>query len=163
MRKEKDQFLKKIVIPAFFTAFAAAVLVLALKYFNFNIRYGTGSSEIVFASFGSSLFLLFMAPKSKTASVRRFVKSYLIGGVIGVAGSAMLSYLPLFLVAFIIIFVASIVLFVADSVHPPAIAIAFAFVLFRIDVYGMVIVASTAFLIVLLKLFFDRFVYPFEK
>jgi CBS-domain-containing membrane protein len=163
MKKEKDQFLKKIVIPAFFTAFAAAVLVLALKYFNFNIKYGIGSSGIIFASFGSSLFLLFMAPKSKTASVRKFVKSYLIGGVIGVAGSTMLSYLPLFLVAFIIIFVASIVLFVADSVHPPAIAIAFAFVLFRIDVYGMVIVASTAFLIVLLKLFFDRFVYPFEK
>ena len=163
MRKEKDQSLKKIVIPAFFTAFAAAVLILALKYLDFSIRYGTGSSEIVFASFGSSLFLLFMAPKSKTASVRRFVKSYLLGGVIGVAGSTMLSYLPLFLVAFIIIFVASIVLFISDSVHPPAIAIAFAFVLFRIDVYGMVIVASTTFLIVLLKLFFDRFVYPFEK
>lgn len=163
MKRDNDRFLRKIVVPAFFTAFAAALLVFALRYMNFNLRYGVGSSEIIFASFGSSLFLLFMAPKSKTASVRKFVKSYLLASLIGVAGSSMLSYLPLFLVAGIIIFVASIVLFVTDSVHPPAMAIAFAFILFRIDAYGMVIVASAAFLILLLKLFFDRFVYPFEN
>ncbi len=137
-------------------------ILMTLNYFHFDVAYGAGTTAIIFASFASSAFILFMTPKAKGARVSRFIKSYLIGGVVGLIGSQLLAYAPLYMVAAAVVFVVSVLLYVADSQHAPAVAIAFAFVVFHIDMLGILVVVSGALLLIAFRFVLEKFVFMIE-
>lgn len=161
--KKKEVLLKNKVIPAVLTALSVSILTLILYYVNFDISYGSGSSAILFASFGTSAFVLFMMPMSKAAKLDSFVKAYALGTILGLVGFYLLAIFPLYIVAGIIIFLFSLTMYITGAEHPPAIGIAMAFVLFRIDIYGVLIVAAGVAILLFLRVVLERFVYIVEK
>ncbi|MDE1870773.1 MAG: HPP family protein [Candidatus Micrarchaeota archaeon] len=161
--RKNETLLKNKVIPATLTALAVSILTLILYYLNFDLSYGSGSSAILFASFGTSAFVLFMMPKSKAAKIGSFVKAYIFGALLGLSGFYMLYALPLYVVAGIVIFFFSLVMYIGGAEHPPAIGIAMAFVLFRIDIYGVLVVAAGVVILLFLRMVLEKFMYIVEK
>lgn len=162
-KQSKEVLLKNRIIPALLTALSVSILTFVLYSVNFDISHGPGSSAILFASFGTSAFVLFMMPRSKAASINKFVKSYVVSTILGVVGFFMLDVFPLYIVAGIIIFFLALLLFLTSSEHPPAVGIAMAFVLFRVDLYGVLIVALAVVTLLFLRIVLERFVYIVEK
>lgn len=166
-RKGRGRYWEGVVrnraTPAALTALSVSILMYVLYYVNFDVLYGTGASAIIFASFGSSAFVLFMMPKSRSARVGSFVRSYVMGAAVGEAGFYLSLVAPLYVSAGVVVLAMSLLMYAADSLHPPAIAIALAFVLFRIDAYGVLIVVMGAAILIFLRVVLERFVYMIEK
>lgn len=153
--------MKKKVTPALLAGLAVSILIFILYYVNSEINYG--ASAILFAAFGASAFILFMTPKLKSARPGTFIKAYVLGGIIGVIGFYVSALLPFWLVAGAAVFVLSLLMYAADSPHPPAIGIALAFVLYKIDVLGILIVMLGVVILLLLRFVLERFVFIIEK
>ncbi len=151
------------VISAIMTAISLMALVAVLKYLNLSLIHGVGYSAIIFASFGGSAFLLFMMPNEKASDTRRFVKSYIIGGVIGVISSFILQYLGVFVAVGISIFVASVLFAKTDSMHPPGIGLVFAFILYKVDYPSIILVVAGVAIMVVVKLFLEKAAFIIEK
>lgn len=150
MRSTWERHVRNRIAPAFFVALSVALLVIMFQAMNFELRYGIGSSAVLFASVASSAFILFITPLAKASKPVKFVKSYVIAGIVGAAGYYLLAFLPEYLVAGMVIFAASALLIATRSEHAPALGIAFAFVLFRIDAIGiLVVIVAVAMLLVL--------------
>ncbi len=81
--KEAWKRLKRRIIPAFLAGVSLAILVFLLQYFRIDEAYGLGSSAIIFTSFASSIYIMFITPNSRAAKASKFVKSYIIAGIIG--------------------------------------------------------------------------------
>lgn len=126
-----------IFIPLIVTSFVVVLLIFILHEINFDIREINGASALIFTSFASSAFILFLMPYSKAAKKTRFLKSYLIAGFFGYIGFLLSKVINFYLITGIVIFVVSFLLFETDSEHPPALGIAVAFLLFRIPIYGI--------------------------
>jgi CBS-domain-containing membrane protein len=151
------------VIPAIVTALSLVIIVVVMGYLNFDLRYGLGASGIVFASFGGSAFALFMLPYSRTANVKRFVKSYIIGGILGYIGYIIVPYIGLAAATGAVVLVVSLLLVATGSEHPPALGIAFAFVLYRVDYIGIVVVMVAVLVLSFMRLIMLKYVYVIEK
>lgn len=140
-----------IFIPLLATSFVVVMLIFILHQINFDIRAVSGASALIFTSFASSAFILFLMPYSKAAKRTRFIKSYLIAGIFGYIGFVLSSFINFYIVTGIILFVVSLLLFETDSEHPPAIGIAVAFLLFKIPIYGILTLVVGVFILVLAK------------
>ncbi len=151
MRRTWERHVRNRIAPAFFVALAVALLVIMFEAVSFELRYGAGSSAVLFASVAASAFILFITPLAKAANPLKFVKSYMIAGVIGAASYYVLAFLPEYLEAGIVIFVVSALLIATRSEHAPALGIAFAFVLFRIDAIGILVVIVAAAMLLALR------------
>lgn len=162
-RKFMHHDLNNVYIPAVLTALSMVLLALVLNYVNFDILYGTGSSAIVFASFAGSAFLLFMAPKSRTANVKRFLRGYLIGAVFGTVGFYLIPELGLYLVAALMVLITSILMVKTDSMHPPALSLMFAYIIYSIGVMGNVVVVAGVVVLLVVKLFLEKAVFIAER
>ena len=127
-----------IIIPLIATSFIVVLLIFVLHQINFDIREINGASALIFTSFASSAFILFLMPYSKAAKRTRFVKSYLIAGFFGYIGFVLSHFINFYFVVGVIIFIVSFLLFETDSEHPPAIGIAVAFLIFKIPAYGII-------------------------
>ncbi len=139
------------------------VLVAALNYANLDLKYGTGYSAVIFASFGGSAFLLFMMPKAKASNIKRFIKSYIIAGVMGAIGYYILQYLGIYFAVGAMMFVSSVILVKTDSIHPPAMGIVFAFILYQVDYLGVIIVALGVIVVVIIRIVLERAAFIIEK
>lgn len=137
-----------ILIPLLITSFVIVLLIFILNRVNFDIREISGASALIFTSFASSAFILFLMPYSKAAKRTRFVKSYIIAGVFGYTGFFLSRFVNFYIMAGIIIFVVSLLLFETDSEHPPAIGIAVAFMIFKIPIYGILTLIAGVFILV---------------
>ncbi|MCL4398410.1 MAG: HPP family protein [Candidatus Parvarchaeota archaeon] len=137
-----------ILIPLLITSFVIVLLIFILNRVNFDIREISGASALIFTSFASSAFILFLMPYSKAAKRTRFVKSYIIAGVFGYTGFFLSRFVNFYIMAGIIIFVVSLLLFETDSEHPPAIGIAVAFMIFKIPIYGILTLIAGIFILV---------------
>jgi CBS-domain-containing membrane protein len=157
-----ETLIKNRIIPAVLTALTVSVLIFVLYYVNFDLSYGTGSSAILFASFGTSAFVMFMMPRSKAATISKFVKSYALATILGIFGFFLLDFLPLYVVAGLVIFLLALLMYMTRSEHPPGVGIAMAFVLYRIDIYGVLIVALAVVILLFLRIALERFVYIVE-
>lgn len=151
------------IIPALLAGLTLALLVFVLEYFNVDRAYGLGTSAVIFTSFASSIFIMFLMPNSRSAGNSKFVKSYAIAAATGFLGSLLLRYVPLFVVAALVIFFVSILMIITKSEHPPAAAIAFAFVLFNVGTLGIVIIASGVLIVVALRYLLEKSVYEIER
>ncbi len=147
---------KRVIIPAFLTALSVAIVVYLLVSFGFDIKYGSGSSLIVFASLGSSAFIMFMTPKSKAAKSSKFAKSYLLAGIIGYISYLIAVYMGVYIGFFIGVFIMSILMYLLKAEHPPAVGIVLVFVMFKIGILGIVLIVASVMFLLLIKYLFNR-------
>ena len=160
---KKKVHLNNVVVPAALASLSLVVLIAVLNYLNFDLEHGIGASAIIFASFAGSAFLLFMVPRSHTASIRRFVKSYVIGAAFGSLGFLMLPSIGIYYTSAVVLFLASIVMVLTDSMHPPAISLIFAYVLYDVGLLGNVLVIAGVVLLVVIRVFLERAIFIIEK
>lgn len=161
--EKSSKRLKRRLIPALLAGVTLAILVFLLEYFRIDLLYGIGSSAVIFSSFASSIFIMFITPNSRAAKSSKFVKSYLLAAIVGYIGGFATSVLPLFIVAGVVVFVLILILILTYSEHPPAAAIAFAFVLFRVGVAGIAIVLAGIGIIVLFRFLLEKTIFEFER
>lgn len=162
-RRRRYATLKSKAIPGILAALATSILIFILYYVNFDISYGAGASAIIFASFGASAFILFMTPRARSARVGSFIKSYVLAAVLGIAGLYAVSFIPFYVAAGVVVFLLSMLMYATDSDHPPAIGIALAFILYRIDIVGALLVIIGVALLLFLRLVLEKFVYLVEE
>ncbi len=147
---------KRVVIPAFLTALSIAIVVYLLVSFGFDIKYGSGSSLIVFASLGSSAFIMFMTPKSKAAKSSKFAKSYLLAGLIGYASYLIAAYTGVYIGFFIGVFIMSILMYLLKAEHPPAVGVVLVFIMFKIGILGIILIVASVIFLLAIKYLFNR-------
>ncbi len=155
--------IRNSIVPALLTALSIGVVAYMLSVASLDIRAHTGLSVLIFASFASSAFLLFMLPRSKTARPARFVKSYIIAALLGYLGALSIAVIGEYATIIIIIFVVAMLLPLFDAGHPPAVGIAFAFMLFGVGYAELVLVALGIALLLAMRLLLERAVYIIEE
>ncbi len=138
-------------LAALIFTFALVAIIYVLDYVNIGLEKGFGYSSIIFASFGASGFILFMMPGTYAARKDVFVRSYFIGGVIGYIGYVLIGILGFYASAAIVLLFVALLLHVTESEHPPAVALAFAFVLFNVGAVGIFIAIFGVFLLLAAK------------
>ena len=131
---------KHIIIPTLITTIALIILIYIFESVNLDLRSNIGYSLVVFTAFAGSAFILFMTPYSRSSSVKRFVKSYAIASIFGEIGFLLTGVIGFYPASAITLFIVALLLFETDSTHPPAMGIAFAFVIFQIDYVGFLVV-----------------------
>lgn len=107
----------------------AGISVLVVFYF---FKFKSTGFELLFAALGSSAFLISAFPNSESAKLRNVLLGYFYGGIFGLAGEQLLAYgLPLYLSAFVSVFLTSLFMLISRSPHPPAAGAALSFVIYR--------------------------------
>ena len=84
---------------------------------------------IVFSSFASSSFLLFMEPHQESSRLSKFIKSYIISGLIGIAGSFIALHIGIYYSLALVETMVALFLVLFNAIHPPAMGIAVVFIL----------------------------------
>ncbi|MGC8538230.1 MAG: hypothetical protein ACP5MZ_04625 [Candidatus Micrarchaeia archaeon] len=59
--------LRARLLPALLASLTLAILIALLVYFNIDKAYGIGTSAVIFTSFASSIFIMFITPSSRAA------------------------------------------------------------------------------------------------
>ena len=154
--------LKRRIVPAALAGVTLSMLVLLLEYSKVDALYGYGTSIVIFTSFASSIFIMFIMPSSRAAKMGKFVKSYVLAAIVGYLGSMAVGILPLFLISGIVIFALAVLLILTNSEHPPAAAIAFAFVLFHVGEFGILIIATGIAVILLFRYVLEKSIFELE-
>ncbi len=150
------------LLPALLTAISIVVIMYVIKYFNFDFLYGNGSSEIIFASFASSAFILFMMPRSRSARPSKFLKSYFIAAGMGYIGFVLIPFVPEYLLFTLMLFLGVLLLVATRSEHAPALGILFAFLLFRVGPLGVIVIIISAFLLLFLRILMENSIFILE-
>ncbi len=139
-----QEVLRHRILPAFFIGLTVALLV-----YLFNSL----ELALAFASFGSSAFIIYSAPRSKSARVADIIPAYLLSAAAGFSASLLLPAVPVAIVAGIALFVSAFLMLAFDKHHAPACGIALAFVLFRLSSLAIAeVLAGGALMIVLSRL-----------
>ena len=154
--------LKRRIVPATLAGVTLSMLVLLLEYSGVDALYGYGTSLVIFTSFASSIFIMFIMPSSRAAKMGKFVKSYVLAAIVGYIGSMAVGILPLFLISGIVLFSLAVLMILTYSEHPPAAAIAFAFVLFHVGAFGILIIASGIAIILLFRYILEKSIFELE-
>ncbi len=154
--------LKRRILPALLAGITLSILVLLLNYFNIDLRYGFGISAIIFTSFASSIFIMFIIPNSRAAQYSKFVKSYIFAAIVGYLGGFAINILPLYVVSGIVLFVLILLLIITSSEHPPAAAIAFAFVLYHIGFVGIILIVVGIIIVLILRFVLEKSIFEVE-
>ncbi len=163
--KSSSYHIRNKIIPSMLAALSIAIIVFIFGVINFDARYGIGVSAVLFSSFASSAFILFLVPKSDAAKISKFVKSYMIGGFIGYLGILVITFtsMPLYVVTAIFIFITIMIMVITRSEHPPGVAIAFAFILYQLDFFGIIIVILGVLMLIFVKMVLEKIVFIFEE
>ena len=163
--KNNEYSMRNRVVPAILASLSITLIVVIFGFINFDARYGMGASAILFSSFASSAFILFLVPKSNAAKLPKFIKSYVIGGSVGLLGilTAIYTSLPLYVITAIFIFITIMLMVLTKSEHPPGVGIAFAFILYHIDFFGIFIVILGILMLIFVRVVLEKLVFVVEK
>ncbi|MCL4389255.1 MAG: HPP family protein [Candidatus Marsarchaeota archaeon] len=161
-RFDSERVIQRKIVPGLLTALSLVVLVYLLHIFSIGLETGLGSSAVIFASFAASAFILFMMPHIGAAKPSRFVKSYIIGAILGYIGFLLTGIIGLYLSIFIIIFALVLMLVLLDAQHPPGAGIAFAFLLYRVGWEGIIVVIAGVIIMLAVRYFLEKAVYTIE-
>ncbi len=164
-KKEIDpvRLIRRRVVPALFTSVSLVILIYLLHIFSIGLEYRLGASAVIFASFAASAFVLFMTPHMKAANPKRFVKSYIIGALMGYLGFILIGIVGLYVAVFVVMSLLALLLVFLDAVHPPGAGIAFAFLLYRVGLAGIFVVILGVAIMLLVRYFLERAVYTIEE
>ena len=161
MPKRRRSELFPALLPALVTAVVVTLLygilwVLGIAFLS------SGSSIVLFTAFGASAFLLFTAPHSPASRLDKFVKSYIIAAILGPIGYLLAGFVTVFIAIGIMVFVMSALLYATRSEHPPAIGIMLAFIIYRIDIYGALLVVLGVLIIITARLLIGKRLYAID-
>lgn len=153
------------VVPAILAAGSISIIVAIFGFIKFDIRYGVGVSAILFSAFAASAFILFLMPKSNSARLTKFIKSYIIGSIVGYIGitTATAMQLPLYITTAVFIFITIALMVATRSEHAPGVAIAFAFILYHIDIYGILVVALGVVILLVVRVVLEKAIFVLEE
>lgn len=160
--KYKEHPLRNGLLPALFAAITVSAIYYIFISGGFDKLYGAGSSEVIFASFAASVFILFMMPRSRAARVPKFAKSYFMAAIIGYLGFLLSMHIPTAIAIGITIFVLIVLLVATKSEHPPAVGIAFAFVIYRVGFYGVFEVIAILIAIIGIRILLEESVFAIK-
>lgn len=152
--------LRNSIIPAIFIGITITFTILFLSLLHIYII--PIAKFIVFSSFASSCFLLFMEPEQKSSRLSKFVVSYIISGAIGIAGAFIEPYIGIYYTLAIVETIIAMLLVEARAMHPPAMGIAVVFILEKANVFALLFLFSGMALIIIFDKFLNKFVYLFD-
>jgi hypothetical protein len=152
--------IRNSIIPAIFIGITITFTILFLSLLHIYIV--PIAKFIVFSSFASSSFLLFMEPKQDSSRISKFVKSYIISGAIGIIGAFIAPHIGLYYSLALVETVVALLLVAANAMHPPAMGIAVVFIFENANVFALLFLFSGMVLIILLDKFLNKFVYLFD-
>lgn len=159
---EIEHKMRNIAVPAMLTALSMLIVAYVLHYVNFGVAQGSASGILIFASMGSSAFILFMTPRSKAAHISKFAKSYIVAGLIGYLGFAVKPFAGIYASLTLVMLIVTIALVFARAEHPPAVGIAIAFVLYNVGAAGILVVMLAMLLLIAVRVVLERAVFMIE-
>ncbi len=145
-----------IIIPILLTVATLMLLIYVLEILDKDFRYSSGSA-IVFASFAASAFTLFMTPYARSSNVNRFIRSYTIAAILGEMGYLLTGTIGFYAASALTLFMVALLMFETDSMHPAAMGIAFAFVIYQLDYVGVLIVVVGVTVFTMIKVVLEYF------
>ncbi len=153
--------IRNSIIPAVFIGITISFTIFALSLLHIYVV--PIAKFIVFSSFASSSFLLFMEPKRSSSSISKFVKSYIISGIIGVIGFFISVHIGLYYTLAIVETAIALLLVLTKSEHPPAMGIGVVFILERANIFALVFLVTGMVIIILMDKFLNKFVYVIKN
>lgn len=150
--------IKRTVAEKLVPSLIAGISVMVVFYF-FKLK--NAGFELLFAALGSSAFLISVSPHAESAKLRNVLIGYFYGGIFGIVGEQLLAHgAPLYLSAFVAVFLTSLFMLISKSPHPPAAGAALSFVIYRRASAELL----TLYLAILLLIVVGKFlVYAYRK
>ena len=136
----RRQFVKSAVIPSILLGITLSIfsaLFFALRDYLIIL---VDAKYLIFASFGSTAFIMYLMPKSPSANISKFAKSYVAASLIGYAGLYISGYLGIFAAIAIVETFIAITMVALKAEHPPAAAIGLVFTINRVGVAGILLI-----------------------
>ena len=155
--------ISKKIVNSIAAGLTIGITILILQFVHFDLAYGSGSSAIIYSSVGASAFILMVMPKSRAASNSAVIVSYIIAGIVGYLSYQALPYFGVAVASAIAVSLTGALMVFFRKEHPPAAGLALAFVLFRINLYGILLVIGIGFLIVAISHILGIFIKDVEK
>jgi hypothetical protein len=152
--------LRNGVIPAIFIGITLSFTIFFLSLVHIYIF--PIAKFIVFSSFASSSFLLFMEPHQESSRVSKFVKSYIISGIMGIIGFYISVHIGLYYTLALVETLVALLLVASSSMHPPAMGIAVVFILERANFFALLFLFTGMLLIIIFDKFLNKFVYAMK-
>ena len=143
----KIQFVKSAVIPSILLGITLSIfsaLFFALRDYLIILA---DAKYLIFASFGSTAFIMYLMPKSPSAKISKFAKSYVAASLIGYAGLYIAGYLGIFAAIAIVETFIAITMVALKAEHPPAAAIGLVFTINRVGPAGILLIIIGIFTI----------------
>ncbi|MGC8514568.1 MAG: HPP family protein [Thermoplasmata archaeon] len=163
MKAKTEKYVKNTLIPSILLGITISTLSALLYILRNELIIISESKFLIFASFGSTAFIMFLMPSSPSARIDKFVKSYTIAAVIGLFGFYAYPVLGIFFDLAIIETLIALALVSARAMHPPAAAIGIVFAIGRIGLYGVAVIALGILTIVVLRIVLDKIVMVTEE
>lgn len=163
MKKEQSRREVQIrngIIPAIFIGITLSITIFSLSLVHIYIV--PIAKFIVFSSFASSSFLLFMEPHQESSKINKFVKSYIISGVCGIMGFFISLHIGLYITLALVETLVALLLVTFQAMHPPAMGIAVVFILERANLFALLFLFTGMLLIIVFDRFLNKFVYIIE-
>ena len=152
--------MRNSIIPAIFIGITLSITIFSLSLIHVYIV--PIAKFIVFSSFASSSFLLFMEPRQESSRINKFVKSYIISGVCGIIGFFVSLHIGLYPTLALVETAVGLLLVIFQAMHPPAMGIAVVFILERANVFALLFLFAGMLLIIVFDHFLNKFVYVIE-
>jgi hypothetical protein len=152
--------IRNSIIPAIFIGITLSITIFSLSLIHVYIV--PIAKFIVFSSFASSSFLLFMEPHQESSRINKFVKSYIISGICGIMGFFVSLHIGLYPTLALVETAVALLLVIFQAMHPPAMGIAVVFILERANVFALLFLFAGMLLIIVFDHFLNKFVYVIE-
>ena len=98
-----------------------------------------------------------MTPYARSSNVNRFIRSYTIAALLGELGYLLTGTIGFYAASALTLFFVALLMFETDSMHPAAMGIAFAFVIYQLDYIGVLIVVVGVTVFTLIKVVLEYF------
>lgn len=100
-----------------------------------------------------------MEPEQSSSKLPKFVKSYVISGIIGILGFYISLHVGIYYTLAIIETLVALLLVLFKAEHPPAMGIAVVFILEKANIFGLIFLLTGVIVIILMDKFLNKFVY----
>ncbi len=162
-KAKTERYVKNTLIPSIFLGITISTVSVLLYVLRDDLIIVSGMKYLIFASFGSTAFIIYLMPSSPSARIDKFVKSYTIAAVIGLLGYYAYPTLGIFFDLAMVETLIGIALVSFKAMHPPAAAIGIVFAIGSVGPYGIVVIALGILTIVALKVVLDKIVLVTEE
>ncbi len=160
-KSNTEILIRNHIIPAIFIGITISFTIFSLSLFHIYIV--PIAKFIVFSSFASSSFLLFMEPEQSSSKLSKFVKSYVISGLIGILGFYISVHIGIYYTLAIVETLVALLLVLFKAEHPPAMGIAVVFILEKANIFGLIFLLTGVVIIILMDKFLNKFVYVLKN